>query len=387
LRSYRAVGTTLSAGLDSSAVSAVAAEELGKTGTPLVALTSVPSGQWVGRSNTETIEDEGPATRAIAAQYPQIRQVFVPSTTVTPMEGLAIRRSTLRAPALGARNATWLPALFRVARRMDLGTLLIGYLGNTVSSWNGPAESLLGLVRRRRYGRVLRRVVPVLPPRFLFDLGRPSDVLRSPWRVLSPISDEFAKTLRLSPADFLRRRNAKESRLTRLRRLDNCSALGTACWCQAGARSGLTVRDPHGDRRLIEWVYGAPERLWQGPQSRWLFRAAMKGVLPDQIRLSARHGLQAADIRDRLRDTVGEVDAALASVDSSDLAHRYVDLGRCREVAVRLRSAPSTVSLRQVDGVLMRGLEVAMFLADLERGGPGPAEAADRPEPAAAALL
>jgi len=57
------------------------------------------------------------------------------------------------------------------------------------------------------------------------------------------------------------------------------------CWAAAGMRTGIEYRYPLLDRRLVEFVLGLPAGQFRpGRSSRWLFRQAMKGVLPECVR-------------------------------------------------------------------------------------------------------
>ena len=76
-----AVGTHLSAGLDSSVVTATAAQLMRQSGGRVIAFTSVPNAQYAPDVNEAGIPDEGPLAAATAAMHGAIDHVVVLETT------------------------------------------------------------------------------------------------------------------------------------------------------------------------------------------------------------------------------------------------------------------------------------------------------------------
>ena len=86
------------------------------------------------------------------------------------------------------------------------------------------------------------------------------------------------------------------------------------------AAYGLEVRDPTQDRRVIELCLAIPNEQYQrGGVDRWLIRRAMRGYLPDEVRLNTMRGLQAADLGQRVLDNRSEFEAALARMEQHEL--------------------------------------------------------------------
>lgn len=58
-------------------------------------------------------------------------------------------------------------------------------------------------------------------------------------------------------------------------------------WATQGAQDGIEYRYPLLDRRLVEFCLGVPEELFSSESySRALFRNAVRGLLPDKLRLA-----------------------------------------------------------------------------------------------------
>ena len=76
-------------------------------------------------------------------------------------------------------------------------------------------------------------------------------------------------------------------------------------WAENSAAHGLDVRDATFDKRVMEFALSIPDREYTGPDGtdRWMIRAAMQGLMPDDVRLNRRLGMQAADVGQRLIDS------------------------------------------------------------------------------------
>ena len=55
---------------------------------------------------------------------------------------------------------------------------------------------------------------------------------------------------------------------------------------------GVEIRQPFRDRRLVEYAFALPpDQLWRNAMSRFAFRNAMRGILPDNIRRRRGKGM------------------------------------------------------------------------------------------------
>lgn len=150
LHSVRPVGTTLSAGLDSSAVTALAAEALMETGRPLVAYTSVPVHR-VDSLFPGKITDEWPLARETAMRYSNIEHIPVRADDMTHLAAIERSLSITHTPRHAAANAFWIISLFEESRRRDLGVMLTGQLGNGGVSWSGGRDYIFYLFARKQW--------------------------------------------------------------------------------------------------------------------------------------------------------------------------------------------------------------------------------------------
>ncbi|MEZ4633907.1 MAG: asparagine synthase-related protein [Caldilineaceae bacterium] len=102
LRSHRPVGVTLSGGLDSGSVTALAARALSEQGKRLTAFTSVPiydTSQTVG---PRRFGDETHFASLTAAHWPNVDHHLLDSAQVTPIQGIQRTLSVVPEPAHAA---------------------------------------------------------------------------------------------------------------------------------------------------------------------------------------------------------------------------------------------------------------------------------------------
>jgi len=374
------IGTMLTGGLDSTSITAIAARALSKEGRGLTALTAVPAFPTEGWVGPGRFGDEAPLASALARSLPNVEHAVVASRNFTPLQGI---REVLRRtgePIHGASNAFWLTALMDEARRRGIKTVLMGHGGNNAMSWNGPAWTWRTMLRRKGAMLAARYAVGAfLPRRFKRSLARfygpyweTFQLGRSPWRARSAINVGFTRDVGLSgvlAADPLSDQAYAGTPAGRASFFSRYATRSGAFWAQFAGSFGVAVRQPANDQALVTFALSLPAHVWEGPLDRWIFREAMRGVLPDCIRMNQQTGLQAADIVPRLRASRDELEATLTELENSALVRRCVDLEYCREIVAALDTGPHPYLTLAARMILMRGLSVGMFLSEFERPG------------------
>ncbi len=370
LRGTGPVSVTLSGGLDSSAVAATAAPMLRERGQTLTAFTSVPVG--AARDDRSRFGDELPLVRAIAQFTDNIEVVAVPASATSPIKGIRWGLAVYGQPVHGASNMFWMLDLHRQVRAAGSAVLLTGALGNGGISWAGdplsqPLPAQLRTLGVRRW--LLDRGRRVAPAAVWREWSRRH--LDPEWYRASAIAPEFAWRLGLAErrvADpAMRNRTARDLRLSIIN--PGRSLLGSG-GAALGGWFGLDVRDPTADVRVLEFSLSVPEAVFRGPGDgtpRWLIREAMRGRVPDQVRLNRRKGLQAADLVTRLRTCAGEVDEALEEL-AAGASASYVDVGHMREAWEKIQREDTVETHRMAVSVLTRGIMGGLFANAITRG-------------------
>jgi asparagine synthase (glutamine-hydrolysing) len=187
---------------------------------------------------------------------------------------------------------------------------------------------------------------------------------------LSPINPAFARE-----TDARRRLEKQGFVSSFINRLDSFEyreqVLRPYCFSHQGViatklslANNIAVRDPTMDKRLIEFSFSLPEDQWiRNGASRFLLRRAMRGLLPDKVRLEESvSGLQSADWLQRLQKRWSEVYAEMAAIGEIAAERRYLDVARIqaelKKYAVLNEETVGNLGLR----MLARSLVFSRFL-------------------------
>ncbi len=316
------IAAHLSAGLDSSAITAMAAA----LGAPLDAFTAAPAlpvHAWLpGR-----IADESGLAALVARRYPAIRHHVVrPDRHAFDLFDFAW--DAFEQPLPNPANAGWVDAINRAARDIGRSTMLIGQFGNFGFS---AAGAMPGGLRAR--------------------LAR----WRQPAGEVSPF---LAKPPRRAPPSF------PLGPIEAIRRIDpGTYAHGTRIgW-------GIDLRDPTADRRLIEFCLTVPhDEFSRGGERRSLARRAVAGLLPPELLAEKRRGYQAADWLQQLIARAGQARDLIESFATDPLAADLLDIAALRRAADALAmavNAPETERLYRSH--FLRALATGDFIARANR--------------------
>lgn len=388
------VATTLSAGLDSSSVTVLAARHLARQGRSLIAYTAVPqAGFGPAQHHPERLCDEGPLAAEVARRWPNVEHVPVPGDAMPLLDAMAANIRLRNAPTVGATNSIWGEAIMDDAARRGVSTVLVGNAGNMTVSYAGllllPSLLLHGrlaaLARHAAalhgagasWGAVFRRCVgPFLTPRQLDAIrrvtgrGRERDLYD-----FSCINPNFARE---TGVERQFRAHGLDSGLavgadSRKHRLLAVGALDPGIYTAAAIRRfGVTLADPTADKRVIELCLSLPDEQFMRPgQPRSLILRAMDGLLPPDLLANRRRGLQSADWGLTVRTALPDMRAELERLQASPLARRCLDLPRMVRCVETFPADdwwnPRFPHAELYLGV-MRGLAAGYFMRRLESG-------------------
>jgi asparagine synthase (glutamine-hydrolysing) len=139
----------------------------------------------------------------------------------------------------------------------------------------------------------------------------------------------------------------------------------------SGDIHGYEMRDPHADRRLLEFLLKVPEPIFRRhgiPRS--FARAVLADRLPREILEERRKGAQSvnwfSNLNARRQDVVSELDR----LDASPLAKRLVDLPRLRRLLQDWPADANAAERRVLEYrlALTRGVHVGRFIRWVEGG-------------------
>lgn len=393
LRGLGTVGVTLSGGMDSGAVTAIAAEQLRERGQSLLAFTAGPLSNPDSYTDQRRIGDEIFLAQQTARHAGNVEHHILRTETITPMGGIERMLWVHDDPGHAAGNQYWLTALLEAARERQVGTLLTGQMGNAIISWTGCGENLLPMLwqgaqtnlfrssrefwhvfEKTRAGagldrwRAARRFLfkPLLYP-YIARVRRRWRLGQGAWQSYSALQPGFGRAVGLEDAmvqdGFLPGFVDPDPFRHRLDIIQPGRSILGASWFEKGLTYGLEVRDPTQDRQLIELCLAIPESQFQRDGvDRWLIRRAMHGRLPDSVRLNARRGLQAADLGERVLASRDEIIAGLARLKQHPLARKALNLERMESVLAALEHGLTPQNSAECGTILLRGLMAGFFL-------------------------
>lgn len=327
---YGPAGIQLSGGLDSSAL-AILAARCAPPAQAVIGYSYLADPAW-----GVDVDDETPFIEAVLAAAPRLRHRvhhlgrFDPLKVVGDVDHLT---ATLAEPSMAA--------LLAAARADGVTAMMHGLGGDETSSQQHHGTHLHALARghmlavardivaRARRGgvspmRMAYRVLvgPLLPRR-----------ARADWiRAVEMLSPDARAAARAFPE---RRIDTRAS--DRLRRVISGSMANRVNdHAIAAARHGLAMTFPMLDRRLVAFSLSLPSHLlFDAGYQRQPFRAAMEGVLPEQVRLRDSKYMALPDLAARLAEAWPDLLALRARLEGEPAAEALLDFTRVDEALNR----------------------------------------------------
>ncbi|NOX60440.1 MAG: hypothetical protein GXP42_00595 [Chloroflexi bacterium] len=381
VRSFRGVGLSLSGGLDSAGLAALAAPMLAEQNKPLFTYTATPMSDDAVTVGTR-VADESRWARAVTVHVGNIRDHYPHFAEISPIVAVQIMLDILDAPTMGWANAPWLLGIRELAAQQGVGALLNGYMGNVSASWRGllRSQDWLTLLRQGRWKEGLRaKAAPHIPYALARRIKR-DRLAHDDWRTHSVIHSQAARRHHLAQrmADANREIDDKmlqhgrlSSREQRLATIKPGQWTGGARQAALAAWFGLETRIPLADARLMTFCLGIPDRFFYvNGESRGLYRQALGDILPEEVRTNHRRGLQGADLLARLRMHREDVEWAFSRIRDDPLVTAYIDIPRLNAIWADISQSEAIDHPRWVAArLLMHGLACSLFLIRFSKGG------------------
>ena len=334
------VASHLSAGRDSSAVAASAAQLLAATGEPMVALTSAPRLGFGDGADRHWLVDEGALAAATASRFDNLRHSICRPNGSSFAARLELLNRRHFGPLLNPVNLPWWSETNDAARRNGATVLLTGSTGNFSISVGGRVMLLDAFIEQGPSGwwRELRRsggtswsawrnsvnmlVGPYLGKRLYRGLmtaaGRSVPGYSSLPLLRGPVRARAEQIRAERFADWRPPRSYRALVRDTLYGIDNAEKMSLAEW-------GIDVRDPTADRRVVELCMSLPSQLLLSPDGgRPAFEAAFADRIPAEVLANRKRGFQSADWFEVIRPN--EVRAAFDKVARHSLVSDIVDL-------------------------------------------------------------
>lgn len=361
LRDVDHVATHLSAGIDSSAVTASAARLLAQRGGHVTAFTAAPR-EGYDPGNPNLLVDESTYAAETAAMYPNVDHVIWrpgPDWTTNAIEDNFRLTDT---PAANICNLTWIHGINDAARDRGLRVLLNGQFGNLAMSQSGQGQAITAMAQGDYIGFLTTLwALRGLGRAQLREITRNALLMYGPGPIRRRLTPHAANPGRGQlDNDITTGQGRIGLLLSTIRRIDlGLHVKGTlAGW-------GIDTRDPTSDRDLVEFALSVPVgmNVHKG-SARAVIRETMRGQMSETARTQTRKGIQAADWHEGAGAHMGWMREQLDAMRDHDTVRRVVDTDRLtallddwptegwhrRDTALAYRSA------------LLRGISIGHFL-------------------------
>ena len=292
------VGAHLSGGLDSSSMAVIAHRILQAEGRSVTGFSWAPPFSIVAPNDTPDKDDERPLVEDVAAAA----GLPLRYTILTPEHALAFaRRDHTRQPTTTLQLEL---STSQDAAGLGIRTLLSGWGGDELLVFNGRGY-FADLLRRGRWLTLQQEFVargelhgsavwkqwiasglfPLLPTGLMRRLRQ--DDFPPPSGLPAILRPDFAAALAdIEPLVRPELRERPGVRRMQIALLENGHLpYRMESWASHGATLGLTYAFPLLDQRIVEFALSIPDSLYfQKGWKRYLYRAAMDGILPDEVR-------------------------------------------------------------------------------------------------------
>ena len=384
-----------SGGFDSSAIAATAAR-LGRAES-ITCLTLVPppgSRVDVGKYH---YPDERPKVEALARMHPGLRLNFIVNDRIHPLavddtRGFARASLPLLNPSASSAWMYFGDAIAGGGHRV----LFVGTFGNFGLSWDGKF-SLAALLRARQWDGFVRElrataresdrslsrtfaveVVMRMAPSWLQKAihrlrGRDPGSI-SHYSALNPAfvaETGLARRWREQGFDPMFAPPFRDGAQLRAYRMFDYNQFGRDRRALSEGVNGHEVRDPHADRRLLEFALSVPEPMFRrAGVPRSFARKVLADRLPREILDERRWGASVPGWFRVLDSTRKEITGDVERLEGSPLARRLIDLRRLKGLVAQWPKDEQAAEKRsaEYDLALARGIHVGRFIRWVEGG-------------------
>lgn len=364
------VGTHLSGGWDSSAVTATAAALVGAD--QVTAFTAVPLAPVAGALMRHSNADEGPLAAATAdllhIRHRMLRELSSPFASARRFA------ADTQTPVFDAFQIGWWHLIRDAARAEGAGALLTAENGNLSLNASG-LPMVRWLVEHGRPRDAWREVRALVRGGQVRWRGAAAAALvgRLPPAVMNWGRQHLAGGAQPADASFLRLPFQRISATTRASANPHADRLALMRDSDPGVHRvhaerhwGLVETDPTADRRLVEWSLRLPsEALLHNGVLRPMARAALQGRVADAVLESNLRGLQSADWYQHV--SAADCRGVLDEVREQAAVREFLDIAALEQAIARWPSGDWNSAENYgryrigVVGALCTGLFIARF--------------------------
>ncbi len=339
------VASTISSGLDSTSVSAIAATLLKEKNKKLYGYTAIPLPEYESTYGRSEIVDESPLVKRFCELYDNIVPEYLSYENKSAFTEMNKLVEISEVPSKSTMNLVWVDEIMRKSSENNCKVLLIGQFGNgTISNGRVLARVYQEMITGhfveakkqlaafgKRYGisrkELFRGLMSQMLLKLLFDVNLDPGYKKS-------FDDVYLKKKLIEKhriIGYSRKLNKRIGVNEMISRkqvasfvLDESVAMNISVYdTKLSLYYGVITRDPTRDKRMVEFILSLPaDQFTDDGIERRLVRIYMKDYVPDFIRNEVfRRGRQAADVVTRLkRNGKAEV-----SENEEDILYKYLN--------------------------------------------------------------
>lgn len=304
----------LSGGLDSTAVTSIAAPYLKKQGKKLYSYTSVPMQGYLADNSGYYIEDETEDVEKTAKFYGNIETSYIDLDGRNPWELATEEMKEIEMPYKSIQNFLWIADAMRKAYQKGSRMMLTGSYGNTTISYTVLNVYMNTLFQNGRFISLLKEVnsfsktMKFSRKYALKTIWKESKAVykedKRPYNksyVKKPLADIFRadeRAYNIGRMALEKSKNYDKHRenftfslaLRQIGEIETKHSLST----------GVLLRDPTKDKRIIEFCIHLPmEQFCKNGVDRRLVKVYLKDIMPQHVLRYNKQGKQSADLHYR----------------------------------------------------------------------------------------
>lgn len=353
LDSDKEISIMLSGGLDSTSVACVAGKTLKNKDRNLISYTSIPMDGYEDNTSEHRFADESEYVDSLKDVIDNLEINYCRSEKKDSISDIKKFTRILEQPYKTFQNTFWVDEIMDKVEKRNSKVLLTGQYGNYSISYGDFLINIKTLLDDRKLCKVIKEIsecsklyneAPITTAKFIIRAFREyknkTKVLsiqekykNSPLKI--ELNNKWNIDNRIEKSEYglrdLKCKNIKEFRqyilnpvmLTQIGNIETKLSLA----------HGIVNRDPTKDKRVVEFCVSLPiDQFVRNGQERFLIIRAMKGILPDKIRLNSfKKGLQSADWIQRLLSKKDYIYNKLESVIQDKGCNKYLDIEKLKK--------------------------------------------------------
>lgn len=377
LRSHKPVASMLSGGLDSGAVSYIAAMLLKNENKRLTTYSHVPLYKVSENIGSSRFGDEKPFIESTVKASGNIDPIYLRSENISVLDGILKVIEVFNAPIHAAINSYWLVDVIKSAADDGFGVLLTGEHGNATISFTGLEDilplnqyyNLMGLKHTLKK-RFLKPIIKGISEELFLKLKKNNNLsLESYSYINSELFTDIKEKMKIENHDDTFSFDFKNSNDLAMAILQP----GSNPRCYFGGTFsdyyGIEQRDPTADKRVVEYLLSIPNEMFfsKDGKNKQIIKKMMNGKLPDNVLYTNKKGLQSADIGFRAANEKEKISKEINKLYKSDYVNKIIDMNKLKNDWVyNISNKDNTYNTMELHHIL-RTFMVGNFMMNFDK--------------------